>query len=106
LEIIPPTGRFFDYQVKYDGSTQEIPVAFFGEMLKKIKDTARVAHRALGCRHYSRTDMIVKGTNVYVLEVNTLPGMTKESLLPKAAAISRIEFPQLLEHIISQAIYT
>ena len=104
LEIIPPPGRFFDSEVRYTGLAKQIPVSFFGEMLRKIKDTARTSHTALGCRQYSRTDMIVKGTKVYVLETNTLPGLTKESLLPRAAEISRVEFPKLLDHIIDQAI--
>lgn len=104
LEIIPPPGRFFDYEVKYNGATKEIPVSFFGEMLRKIKDTAETAHTALGCRHYSRTDMIIKGTNVYVLETNTLPGLTKESLFPKAARLGGLEFPQLLDHIVHRAL--
>lgn len=104
IEIIPPEGRFFDYEVKYNGETREIPAPFFGGMLSKIKHTAVAAHQALGCRHYSRTDMIVQGTKVYVLETNTLPGLTSESLLPKAAAMSRLNFPGLLNHIIGLAI--
>jgi len=103
LEIIPPDGKFFDYEVKYDGSTKEVPAPFFGEMLKNIKAQAVAAHNALGCRHYSRTDMIIKGTKIYVLETNTLPGLTSESLFPKQARLAKMEFPQLLEHLVRLA---
>jgi len=104
LEIIPPEGRFFDYEVKYNGATQEVPAPFFGEMLRKIKDTAITAHTAVGCRHYSRTDMIISGTKVYTLEINTLPGLTKESLFPKAASLAKLDFPQLLDHLVNLAL--
>jgi D-alanine-D-alanine ligase len=104
VEIIPPEGRFFDYQVKYDGSTKEIPAPFFGEMLRQIQTTAIASHIAHGCRHYSRTDMILRGTKIYTLEINTLPGLTKESLFPKAAGWSKLELPKLLDHIVRLAI--
>ncbi len=104
-EIIPPPGRFFDYEVKYDGSTQEItPARIDNKLAKKIQDLAIKAHQILGCSGYSRADFIIKSNNIYVLEVNTLPGLTKESLLPKAAKISGIEFPELLDIIINNAI--
>ena len=104
VEIIPPEGRFFDYEVKYNGATQEIPAPFFGEMLRLVQTAAVLAHTALGLRHYSRTDMIIKGTKAYVLETNTLPGLTSESLFPKAASWTKLEFPQLCEHLLKLAI--
>lgn len=106
IEICPPPrAEFFDYQVKYDGSTNEIcPAEFFDAMLKKIRETAVRAHTALGCRDYSRTDMILAGTNLYVLEVNTLPGFTKESLFPKAAAAAGLSFSDLLDHLLTNAL--
>lgn len=109
IDIIPPPGAdFFDYQVKYNGKTQEIcPADFHEAMLAKIQETARIAHEALGLRHYSRTDMIIKtpdktrgAPEIYVLEVNTLPGLTKESLFPKAARQAGLEFPDLMRHLI------
>jgi len=104
-EIIPPPGRFFDYEVKYDGSTQEItPARINRSLTKKIQEAAINAHRILGCRGYSRTDFIVRKNKIYVLEINTLPGLTKESLLPKAAKIAGIEFPDLLDIIIKNAL--
>ncbi|TSC71817.1 MAG: D-alanine-D-alanine ligase [Parcubacteria group bacterium Gr01-1014_70] len=104
IEIIPPEGRFFDYQVKYDGSTKEIPAPFFGEMLRHVEHVAVTAHKALGCRHYSRTDMIIKKNKIYVLETNTLPGLTAESLFPKAASWAKLDFPRLCEHIVQLAL--
>ncbi|KKU51575.1 MAG: hypothetical protein A3F26_02030 [Candidatus Ryanbacteria bacterium RIFCSPHIGHO2_12_FULL_47_12b] len=109
IEIIPPENAdFFDYQVKYNGKTKEVcPAEFYGAMAKRIQDVALEAHDALGLRHYSRTDMIIKPASstrrapeVYVLEVNTLPGLTSESLFPKAARHAGLEFPQLIDHMI------
>jgi D-alanine-D-alanine ligase len=109
IEIIPPAdAAFFDYQVKYNGKTQEIcPAEFYGAMLKKIQDTALTAHLALGLRHYSRTDMIIKtpehtrrAPELYVLEVNTLPGLTSESLFPRAARHAGLTFPDLINHLV------
>ncbi len=106
VEIVPPAQKsFFDYQCKYDGTTQEIcPAKFSEEISRAIGETARRAHQALGCRDYSRTDMIVAEDGIYVLEVNTLPGLTKESLFPKAAAAAGCSFDQILEHLIILAL--
>ncbi len=106
IEIIPPAERnFFDYECKYDGSTREIcPADFEPSIKREIEEIARLAHRVLGCNGYSRTDMIVSSKGIYLLEVNTLPGLTKESLVPKAAEAIGLSFPQLLEHIIDLAL--
>jgi len=105
-EIIPPAHKtFFDYQCKYDGTTQEIcPGRFDEKTTLAIQETARLAHQALGCRDYSRADMIVADDGIYILEVNTLPGLTKESLLPKAVAVIGCSFDQLLEHLLTLAL--
>lgn len=105
-EIIPPDGHFFDYQVKYDGSTQEItPARISKSLTRKIQEQAIKAHQILGCRGYSRADFILKNNKTpYILEVNTLPGLTSESLLPKAAKAAGIEFSELLDIIIKNAI--
>jgi D-alanine-D-alanine ligase len=106
IEIIPPPAKpFFDKQCKYDGTTREICPADFDEKTTQIiQKTAQEAHRALGCRDYSRTDMIVTEDGLYVLEVNTLPGLTEESLLPKAAAQVGCFFDQLLDHLLTLAL--
>jgi len=116
VEIVPPPDKtFFDLQCKYDGTTKEIcPGRFDEKTALAIQKTASLSHQILGCRDYSRTDMIVAedgiyphtkfGVGVYVLEVNTLPGLTKESLLPKAAAVAGCSFDQLLEHLLTLAL--
>lgn len=111
VEIIPPENTFFDYNVKYDGSTREIcPAGFEGFVKREIEEISRKAHEILGCRHYSRSDFIVsparagKPPRVYLLEINTLPGLTAESLLPKAAAVAGLDFSDLLDHILQLAL--
>ena len=104
--IYPPENRFFDYEVKYDGSTKEItPAQIEGDLTKKIQITALKAHQLLGCRGYSRTDMIIKGEKIYVLEINSLPGLSPASLLPKGAQAAGLDFSQLLDHIINTAAF-
>ena len=104
-EIIPPDGHFFEYEVKYDGSTQEItPARISKELTKEIQEQSIEAHRLLDCEGYSRVDFILKDNKKpYILEVNTLPGLTSESLLPKAAKEAGIEFSELLDIIIKNA---
>ena len=106
IEIVLPLGKpFFDYQGKYDGTTQEIcPGVFDEKTALAIQEAARLAHQSLGCRDYSRTDIIVAEDGIYVLEVNTLPGLTKESLFPKAAAVVGCSFDQLLNHLLTLAL--
>ncbi|MBI2628405.1 MAG: D-alanine--D-alanine ligase [Candidatus Niyogibacteria bacterium] len=105
VEIVPPeTSRFFDYAAKYGGAAQEIcPGRFSVKQKQEIQEMARKAHQILGCRHYSRSDFIVARDGVYILETNTLPGLTAESLFPKAAGSIGLEFPKLLDHLIQLA---
>lgn len=108
-EIIPLRGhKFFNYNAKYkSGHSNEITPAPIDEAVyKKAQDIAVRAHQVLGCRGYSRTDMILKNGNgtVYVLETNTLPGLTTNSLLPKAAQSAGLTFSQLLDSIISSSL--
>jgi D-alanine-D-alanine ligase len=108
VEIIPPPGKkFFDFESKYDGRTQEIVPGRFDEKIKlAIQQVAIKAHTALRCAHYSRSDFIVARDGIYILETNTLPGLTSESLLPKAAAAVGLEFPHLLDHLVQLAMKT
>ncbi|MFM2339431.1 MAG: D-alanine--D-alanine ligase [Candidatus Parcubacteria bacterium] len=105
IEIIPPQGRaFFDETVKYDGSTTELcPGRFSYEEKEKIAELARLVHRVLGLSQYSRTDCIIKDGEVYFLEVNTLPGLTSESLFPKAAVAVGLSFNELIDHLVKTA---
>lgn len=107
VEIIPGEGHeFFDYTAKYTpGASREIcPARISPELTLKAQDYALRAHRALHCRGYSRTDMILSDGEAYVLETNTIPGMTQTSLLPQAAAAAGIPFPQLMDRLIELAL--
>lgn len=106
-EIIPKKGhKFFDYEAKYKlGHSDEItPAQLDEETTKKIQEIAIKAHQILGCRAYSRTDMIIKNGDVYVLETNTLPGLTSASLFPKASALAGLTMSQLLDRIIDSSL--
>jgi D-alanine-D-alanine ligase len=105
VEIVPKRA-FFDYQAKYDPSQcDEIcPARISEEATKAAQALAIRAHLSLGCRGYSRTDMILGPNGPVVLEVNTLPGMTMNSLLPKAAAAAGIPFAELLDRIVRLAL--
>ena len=105
-QIIPKESEFFDYRAKYiAGATEEItPPRLSAEIIKKIQENALKAHEILGCSGMSRTDMIVSGEDIFILETNTIPGMTETSLYPQAAAAVGISFAELLDKIIGSAI--
>lgn len=104
VEIIPPKDAgFFSKEVKYNGETKEIcPAQFDDEIAKQIQDMAILAHKSLGLRHYSRSDFIVteKGM-VYILETNSLPGLTEQSLFPKSLVAVGSNLAQFLDHLVS-----
>jgi D-alanine-D-alanine ligase len=103
IEIVPSESfDFFDYEAKYTaGATNEIcPARINEKMTQKAQEIAKTAHRALFCKGYSRTDMILKDQDIYVLETNTIPGMTATSLLPQAAGKAGISFSQLMDRLI------
>ena len=107
IEIIPNEDHdFFDYEAKYvAGVSQEICPARIDEKLtEKAQTLAKMAHTALACKGYSRTDMILKGQDIFVLETNTIPGMTATSLLPQAAAAAGLDFSSLLDKLIELSI--
>ena len=97
IEIVPADGGF-DYAAKYLlKSTQEIcPGRFSPEISGQIMDLALRAHQALSCTGYSRTDFIISATGPIYLETNTLPGLTKASLYPKALKAQGIDFADFL----------
>ncbi|MEK7612104.1 MAG: D-alanine--D-alanine ligase [Patescibacteria group bacterium] len=124
-EIIPKNAHFFDYSAKYTvGASREVTPALISEALTwEVQNAALKAHVLLGCSGMSRTDFILgerktnneqqiinkkqsfvnnqeEKTKLYVLETNTIPGMTETSLLPQAALAVGISFPELLERIL------
>lgn len=103
IEIIPSgPNEFFNYHAKYTpGATKEIcPARIPDAIATQAQSYALMAHRALFCDGYSRTDMILCGKTLYVLETNTIPGMTGTSLLPQAAAAAGLPFSALLDRLI------
>ena len=105
LEIEIDTGRTFDYAGKYLGSgTREIcPANISDRMRDAAQQVAITAHTALGCKGYSRTDVVATEDATYFLEINTLPGLTTSSLVPQELAVAGIAFKDFLESQIELA---
>ncbi len=107
VEVIPGEDyRFFDYEAKYlPGASREVcPAEFDLETTAKAQQYALAAHRVLNLEVYSRTDMIVNDRGIFVLETNTIPGMTPTSLLPQAAAAHGLPFPLFIERLLELAL--
>lgn len=109
IEIVPK-NEFYDFEAKYtDGMAEHIfPARLDPALYKKAQQVGLAAHRALGCRGYSRVDLLVTPAgDCYVLEVNTLPGMTALSLLPEIAAKGAgLTFEELVARIIESAAFS
>ncbi|MCP4577887.1 MAG: D-alanine--D-alanine ligase [Deltaproteobacteria bacterium] len=104
VEIVPKDKhRFFDFEAKYTaGETTEIcPAKIESHLQNKAFEIAENAHRALHCRDWSRTDMIIKKDEIYLLETNTIPGMTETSLVPLAAKGNGWTLSNLLDRMIN-----
>jgi D-alanine-D-alanine ligase len=107
IEITHPKEfKFFNFEAKYSGKSKEICPGNFSknesEMIQKI---AVEAHRVLNLKHYSRSDFIVSPKRgIYILEVNTLPGLTKESLLPKSLEAIGCSMSEFLDHVLTMAL--
>ncbi len=109
IEIVPQKHQdFFDYESKYSGESgaDEIcPGNFSKEESEKMQNIAVLAHKAINAKHYSRTDFIVHPKRgIYTLEINTLPGLTPASLLPKAIEAIGSSYSELLDHVIKLAL--
>lgn len=98
-------GEFFDYASKYDdgGANEEI-VTLNDEMQEKVNNISKEIWSLLGCKGYARIDMIISNGESYLLEVNTLPGMTTSSLIPKSAEAVGMSFTELLDRIIEYSL--
>lgn len=95
-------GKFFDYASKYEDNGAKEEVKLLEKPLQdKVNDLSKQIWYLLGCKGYCRIDMIIKNEMPYVLEVNTLPGLTETSLIPKSAQAVGIEFDELLDRIIT-----
>lgn len=107
IEIIPPAGGEFDYENKYNGQTQELcpPKHVGAAVQKQAQALAEHIHHLTGCRDMSRTDFIVTPAHaLYVLETNTIPGLTGESLLPKAAHAAGMDMAALCDRLMACAL--
>lgn len=107
VEIIPGESHpFFNYEAKYQaGASKEIcPAVVDPNLAEKAKEYGIRAHKSLHLRGYSRTDMIIHQDQLYLLETNTIPGMTPTSLLPQAAAAYGLPFAALLDELLELAL--
>ncbi len=111
LTALPPIeicskNSFFDFKAKYDSKFSEeiVPARISRTLEKRAQLLAKKAHQLLKLRHLSRSDFIIVGAQIYILETNTLPGFTPNSLFPKEAAAAGIEFAELIERLICLAI--
>ena len=104
IEIIPPNHQDFDYENKYNGKTQELcpPISISKEIQIKAQELSLKVHKSLGCRHWSRVDIIVRPDgSMVVLELNTIPGMSEQSLYPKSAQVHGLNMPDLMKKFVS-----
>jgi len=103
IEIVPNSEyAFFDYDAKYTpGATREIcPARLVESQSQRAQSCAKKAHKALKCKVWSRTDMIIQGDKIYLLETNTIPGMTENSLVPLAAKAAGMSLSQLVDKLV------
>ncbi len=105
IEIVPK-NKFFDYEAKYTAGFTDyiVPARVDNEVMFNLQSGALATHRILGCFSYSRTDMILgRGNLPFVLELNSIPGLTPTSLLPKAAALKGVDFTNLCIKLLDSA---
>lgn len=103
IEIRPPANGEFDYENKYNGQSAEIcpPDSVSQDLQQKAQRLAEKVHKIMDCRHLSRVDIMIDKTgNLFVLEINTMPGMTGQSLYPKSAAVERLPMPELISKFV------
>jgi D-alanine-D-alanine ligase len=105
-EICPVDSDFFDYHAKYTpGACREItPARISDQATRNVQAMAERVHALIGCRGFSRSDMLLAGDDPVWIEVNTIPGMTETSLYPQAAAAAGIAFPELLTMLVDDAL--
>ena len=102
IEIFP-TGFLYDYDSKYKekGSNYEVPAKIEDKISRKLANDSIKLYREIGCRHYARVDFLLCEDKHYLLEINTLPGLTSTSLLPKSASKIGLDYVSLVEKIIN-----
>lgn len=105
IEVIPPKGKWFSYNNKYTNETKEIPFApSINPLLQKgIQQITLKVHRDFDLGSYSRTDFMVYNNIPYAIDVNSIPGLTAQSLMPKAAKAFGLSFNEFLETLLKTA---
>jgi D-alanine-D-alanine ligase len=109
VEIVTPSGTFFDYNTKYHSTKpgiEKCPSDFSIAEKRELERLAQLVHSTLGLRHYSRSDFIVTNSGIYFLEVNTLPGLTEQSLIPKALNAVGATMNDFVDHLLTQTLHT
>lgn len=105
IQINPKKSGFFNYESKYDdGGAEENAAVFQKDLQSKINEVSKKVWDVIGCKCYCRIDMIIKDGIPFVLEINTLPGLTPSSIIPKSAKKKGIEFSELLDKIIEYSL--
>ncbi len=102
---VVPKGGFYDYQAKYTAGQTEylLPAPLACRLYHQLQQSAAQAYAMVGCSGAARVDYMVRGSDLFCLEINTIPGMTATSLLPKAAGHAGISFGELVERILAGA---
>ncbi len=109
IEIVPPASGEFDYDNKYNGKTQELcpPQSVPEQLQAQASRLSEQVQAVSGARHFARVDIMISASNeLYVLELNTIPGMTDQSLFPKAASTAGIAMQELVDRLVKMAINT
>ena len=110
VKVLPITeivseNDFFDYQAKYEGKSQEITPARISEnQREQVATIAKRAYEILKIQGFSRSEFIFVNNTPYMLEMNTTPGLTEESILPQQALAAGISLPELFENAIAEAL--
>jgi D-alanine-D-alanine ligase len=105
LTEIITDNDFFDYEAKYEGKSEEItPARLTKTQEENIRNQAKKAYEVLKIKGFSRSEFIFIGNEPYMLEMNTTPGLTEESILPQQAQIAGISLPELFENAINEAL--
>jgi D-alanine-D-alanine ligase len=106
IEILPEGHEFYNYESKYapGGSRHEVPAKIDADLAHRLQILALSTHRLLGLRDYSRTDiMLTREGRPYILEINSLPGLTPTSLFPDECAAAGISFEALVDRLVRAA---
>ncbi len=105
IEIFP-NGFLYDYDSKYKdkGSSYQVPAMINDNISRKLAEDSIKLYNKIGCRHYARIDYLLDGEKHYLLEINTLPGLTSTSLLPKSASKIGLDYSTLVDKIIKIAL--